>query len=79
MGWSGSFAMKTSCKAQISEVIEMAWCDKTSFEDIYAISGLSESDTIKVMRENLKASSFRLWRKRVSGRSAKHKKIKEMR
>ena len=58
----------------VSEVIEMAWCDKTSFNDIEAHTGLSESATILIMRKNLKPSSFRLWRKRVSGRSAKHNK-----
>lgn len=57
----------------ISEVIEMAWCDKTSFDDIYDITGLSETDVIKLMRQHLKPSSFRLWRKRVSGRLLKHK------
>lgn len=60
----------------ISEVIEMAWCDKTSFDNIQAVTGLSEAETILIMRQNLKASSFRLWRKRVSGRRSKHKKIK---
>lgn len=59
------------------EIIEMAWCDKTSFEDIYVLTGLSEADTILVMRRNLKPSSFRLWRKRVSGRISKHKKIRK--
>jgi uncharacterized protein (TIGR03643 family) len=58
----------------VHEIIEMAWCDKTSFEDIKIHTGLSEIDTIKLMRQNLKPSSFRLWRKRVSGRIAKHKK-----
>ncbi len=53
----------------------MAWCDKTSFDDIKNITGLAEPDVIKIMRSSLKASSFRLWRKRVSGRSAKHKKL----
>lgn len=62
-------------KTHVSEIIEMAWCDKTSFDDIYALTGLSEAKTIKLMRTNLKPSSFRLWRKRVSGRKAKHKKI----
>ncbi len=56
----------------LSEIIEMAWCDKTSFEDIEAATGLKESDVIALMRANLKRSSFRLWRKRVSGRTAKH-------
>lgn len=59
----------------ISEIIEMAWCDKTSFDDIYTLTGLSESQTIKLMRYNLKPSSFRLWRKRVTGRKTKHKKM----
>lgn len=62
-------------KHLISEIIEMAWCDKTSFNDIQAHTGLTESATIKIMRTNLKACSFRLWRQRVSGRSSKHKKI----
>ena len=58
----------------INEITEMAWCDKTSFDDIQALTGLSEAETIRVMRKNLKPSSFRLWRKRVSGRIAKHSK-----
>ncbi|MCH2209127.1 MAG: TIGR03643 family protein [Lentisphaerales bacterium] len=40
------------------------------------LTGLTESLIIKIMRNNLKKSSFRLWRKRVSGRIAKHKKLK---
>ena len=57
-----------------SEVIEMAWCDKTSFDPIKEIMGLSEPQVIKIMRNNLKPSSFKLWRKRVTGRVAKHQK-----
>ena len=57
-----------------SEVVAMAWCDKTSFDDIQRYCDLAEKDVIKLMRTELKASSFRLWRKRVSGRLAKHKK-----
>ncbi len=59
----------------ISEIIAMAWCDKTAFDDIKALTGLSEAAVIRIMRKNLKPSSFRLWRKRVSGRVAKHKKL----
>ncbi len=54
------------------EIIELAWCDKTSFDSILAQSGLAESDVIRLMRQNLKPSSFRMWRKRVTGRKAKH-------
>ena len=59
----------------VDSIIEMAWCDKTSFDDIKDITGFAEPDVIKIMRSSLKPSSFRLWRKRVSGRNAKHKKL----
>ena len=45
-----------------------------SFDKIKKDRGLSESEVIKIMRANLKAGSFKLWRKRVSGRSSKHEK-----
>lgn len=61
--------------AQLSEMVEMAWCDKTSFEDIQAHFGLSEGEVIAQMRRAMKPSSFRMWRKRVSGRTAKHKTL----
>lgn len=57
----------------IDRVIEMAWEDRTSFEVIELQFGLTESDVIKLMRSELKRSSFNLWRKRVnSGVSSKH-------
>ncbi|PWJ43095.1 TIGR03643 family protein [Sediminitomix flava] len=56
-------------------IIQMAWEDRTPFEAIDYQFNLSESDVIKFMRANLKASSFRLWRKRVGeGKSQKHSK-----
>lgn len=60
---------------EISEIIAMAWADKVSFDDIHALTGLSEAQIISIMRRNLKPSSFRMWRKRVSGRTTKHRKI----
>lgn len=57
---------------EISRVIEMAWEDRTPFEAISREYGLSESEVIKLMRSEMKASSFRMWRKRVSGRNTKH-------
>ena len=57
----------------IDRVIEMAWEDRTPFEAIDFQFGLSESDVIKLMRKELKPSSFKLWRKRVNqGISQKH-------
>lgn len=55
-----------------SEIVAMAWCDFTSFDAIKAQSGLSEPEVIAVMRRHMKPSSFRMWRKRASGRAAKH-------
>ena len=60
--------------ADINSVIEMAWCDKTSFDSIQDQTGLTEKEVIKIMRSNLKRSSFKVWRQRVYGRKAKHEK-----
>ena len=59
----------------INSIIEMAWCDKTSFDSIKLQTNLSEKDVIKIMRSNLKKTSFHVWRQRVYGRKAKHAKI----
>lgn len=55
-----------------SEIVAMAWDDDTSFDHITAQSGLSEPEVIKIMRAHMQPSSFRMWRKRVSGRASKH-------
>lgn len=55
-----------------SEIVAIAWDDDTSFDDIKTQSGLSEPDVIKIMQTHMKPSSFRMWRKRVSGRASKH-------
>ena len=59
----------------LDRIIEMAWEDRTPFEAISLQFGINESDVIKLMRNNLKLSSFRLWRKRVQGRKTKHKSL----
>lgn len=59
-------------EAQVSRVIEMAWEDRTPFGAIEHSYGLTESDVIKLMRQTLKPSSFKLWRERVSNRATKH-------
>ena len=58
----------------IDNIIKLAWCDKTSFEKIKRIHGVSESEVIKIMRKELKPRSFKLWRTRVNGRTRKHEK-----
>jgi uncharacterized protein (TIGR03643 family) len=62
--------------ADRSRIIEMAWEDRTPFEAIKSCYGLAEADVIRLMRRELKAGSFRLWRERVSGRKSKHRKLR---
>jgi uncharacterized protein (TIGR03643 family) len=57
---------------QIDRIIEMAWEDRTPFEAILAQFGVREDDVIRLMRRELKQSSWRMWRARVQGRSTKH-------
>jgi uncharacterized protein (TIGR03643 family) len=57
---------------EIDRIIEMAWEDRTPFDAIEAQFGLPEKEVIKLMRREMKASSFRMWRERVQGRSTKH-------
>jgi uncharacterized protein (TIGR03643 family) len=72
--------MKTEITAeQVSYIIRLAWEDRTSFEEIKDRTGMVESQVIDIMRRELKPSSFRCWRKRVSGRVTKHRKLLELR
>ncbi len=59
-------------KTDIDRIIEMAWEDRTPFDAINIQFGLNEDDIKKLMKSNLKPSSYKLWRKRVQGRSTKH-------
>ena len=60
-----------------NRIIEMAWEDRTPFEAIEFQFGLKENDVRKLMRSEMKESSFRMWRKRVKGRKTKHTKTSE--
>jgi len=50
---------------EVSEIIQMALCDHTSFAQIKMQYGLSDKQVKQLMRENLKPSSYRTWRTRV--------------
>ena len=58
----------------IARIIEMAWEDRTPFDIIHKEFNLTHDELIRLMRNNLKRSSFKLWRKRVNGRRTKHLK-----
>ena len=60
---------------ELDRIIEMAWEDRTSFDAIEKQFGIAEKDVIKLMRKELKEKSFKMWRKRVNGRSTKHSKM----
>ena len=69
---SSATAAKELDAVQLSRVIEMAWEDRTPFEAIEHSYALDETAVIKLMRQELKPSSFRLWRQRVTNRATKH-------
>jgi uncharacterized protein (TIGR03643 family) len=59
-----------------SRIIEMAWEDRTPFEAIEALYGLTPAQLVHQMRAWLKPSSFRLWRQRMNGRATKHASLR---
>ncbi len=67
---------KQFTESQIDRIIEMAWEDRTPFEAITFQFGISEQETIEIMRREMKPSSFRMWRERVQGRATKHAKLR---
>jgi len=60
---------------ETSRIIEMAWQDRITFEAIEVNFGINESQVMRIMKQNLKPSSYRMWRKRVNQKSFKNKKL----
>jgi uncharacterized protein (TIGR03643 family) len=59
-----------------SEIIEMALSDHISFKQIEAQFGIKEKDVKRLMKKNLKESSYKVWRKRVRIFSDRRKNYK---
>lgn len=57
---------------QLDRIIEMAWEDRTTFEAIKFQFNLSEAEVRKLMKKELKFSSYKLWRQRVENCNTKH-------
>ena len=57
--------VSTLSDEEISEVIEMALSDHTSFAQIETLYGLRDKDVKALMRRNLKRGSYEAWRRRV--------------
>ena len=60
-------------EAEIDRIIGMAWEDRTTFDSIKDQFGISDAEVVKIMRANMKASSFKMWRERVHGRKTKQR------
>ena len=68
--------MRKLSDAEKSDIIEMALSDHISFSDIKTLYGLNDDAVKKLMRTNLKQSSYKAWRRRVrvfSDRRASYK------
>ena len=68
---------KEFTETEIDRIIGMAWEDRTTFDVIKDQFGINESEVIKIMRANMKPSSFKMWRERVHGRKTKHRAFAE--
>lgn len=62
--------------ADIDRIIEMAWEDRTPFDAIEYQFGLKESEVRQLMKQQLRFSSYKLWRKRVEACATKHQKLR---
>lgn len=69
--------MKELNDIEIDRIIEMAWEDRTTFDAILFQFNLKEQEVIDLMRREMKPRSFKMWRKRVSGRKTKHAKLRD--
>ena len=68
--------MKQFSDDETSRIIEMAWEDRTPFEAIERLFGVTEPQVIEIMRRNIKRKTFNNWRARVTGRKTKHLKLR---
>ena len=60
----------------VDRIIQMAWEDRTTFEAIELQFGLKQPDVIRLMRKEMKPTSFKMWRARTKGRATKHQALR---
>ncbi len=58
----------------VDRIVEMAWEDRTPFDAIHEQFGVTEAEVIKIMKFEMKLSSWKMWRERVQNRMTKHRK-----
>ena len=61
----------------VDRIIGMAWEDRTPFEAIEFLFGLSEAEVIQLMKLQMHPRNWKKWRARVQGRKTKHQKLRE--
>ena len=71
-----NISIENLSSADLGAVIEMALSDKISFSNIQMQYGLTEDQVKKIMRKNIKPSSYRTWRKRVKSFSERRQYYK---
>ena len=62
--------------SQVSDIIQMAWDDQTDFSHITKIYNIDEGEVKKIMKKNIKNKSYKIWRERISKRSAQKSQLK---
>ena len=62
--------------SEISDIIELAWDDKTDFSHISKLYNIDEGEVKKIMKKNIKRKSYEIWRKRIAQRSAQKNHLK---
>jgi len=62
---------------QIDQIIAMAWIHQVTLEEIAEKMNLTEADVIRLMRQELKPSSFRIWCRRMSDRLSEQCRLLE--
>tara|TARA_R110001599_G_scaffold5030_2_gene25365 strand:- start:2222 stop:2494 length:273 start_codon:yes stop_codon:yes gene_type:complete len=60
----------------IDRIIEMAWEDRTPFEAISYQFSMREQEVIKLMRREMKPSSFKMWPVLERVGATKHQKLR---
>ena len=63
-------------ETDLSEIIQMALSDHITFSEIESQYGIREDQVKKIMRKNIKPSSYRTWRKRVKNFSERRQYYK---
>ena len=67
---------KKFSKTEMSEIIEMALSDDIPFKVIEKTYGINADQIKRIMRQNISASSYETWRKRVKHFSTRRKHYK---